>query len=112
MTTRKTNPFGKSRTEDKPYAIFQAAGGSWEWRVLKTYRRPDLDVKDRYGRWFCSVTSPHTRGYAELGDTYARKNDFDLGVSDLAVLVAATPEFLEAYRGHVRFGLGGVKPLT
>ena len=37
---RKKNPFGKSQSHDKPYAIYKNNYG-WEWRVLKTYQHPD-----------------------------------------------------------------------
>jgi len=44
------NPFGKSTTQDKPYAVYQNDFG-WEWRVLKTYQRPDKEPSNKYARW-------------------------------------------------------------
>ena len=62
------NPFGKSMTQDKPYAVYKNDFG-WEWRVLKTYQRPDKEPSNKYARWFVAATSPHMHdGGYELGD--------------------------------------------
>jgi hypothetical protein len=58
----------KTRPAGNPYAVFQAAGGSWEWRVLKVWQ---ADSTKPYARWFCSVKSPFTGGGSDMGDTYA-----------------------------------------
>jgi hypothetical protein len=108
MAQRQPNPFAKARQKEKPYAIFKSPSGEWEWRVLKTYKRPDTEAKDPFARWFCAVKSPHTYGSYELGDTYATRNSFDFGVIDLALLTAATQEFIEAYRDRVRAHPHGV----
>ena len=65
---RKKNPFGKSQSHDKPYAIYKNNYG-WEWRVLKTYQHPDNEKNNQYARWFVSATSPlmHDGGY-EMGE--------------------------------------------
>lgn len=55
MTARKTNPFGKSATKQKPYAVYRSSHG-WTWAVLKTYKRPDKEAGDQYARWFTFVT--------------------------------------------------------
>lgn len=83
------NPFSKSRKTDEPYAIYKAIG--MEWRVLKTYKQPSSEAKDPYARWFIAAKSDATFGSFELGDTYA------LDVKGYGVLVAATPEWHEAY---------------
>ena len=64
------NPFGKTRSEDKPYATY-INGEGWRWKVLKTYKHPDNEKKDPNARWFVSATSPmmHNGSY-EMGDTY------------------------------------------
>ena len=84
------NPFGKSRTTNNPYAVFRGPNG-WEWRVLKTYKTPANERKNDYSRWFVAAKSPHTWGEFEMGDTYAKE------VVTYGRLVAAEPEWLEAY---------------
>ncbi len=85
------NPFGKSRPQNQPYAIYKA--GDWTWHVCKTYKAPESEAKDTYARWFVWAKSPHTWGEFEGGDTYRRD------VVQLGRLVACTPEWLEAH-GH------------
>ena len=83
--------FGKSRTQDKPYAIYKNAIG-WEWRVLKTYKHSSAELKDPYARWFVAATSPMMpEGAYELGDTYAAE------VRDLGQLIMADKGWLEEY---------------
>jgi hypothetical protein len=85
------NPFGKSRPQTAPYAIYRA--GNMFWHVCKTYKAPENEAKDTYARWFVWAKSPHTFGSFEGGDTYRRD------VVQLGRLVACTPEWLEAH-GH------------
>lgn len=86
------NPFGKSRPQTAPYAIYKSAGGQgWTWHVCKTYKAPESEAKDIYARWFVWAQSPHTFGSFEGGDTYARD------VRGFGTLVAADPEWLAAY---------------
>lgn len=84
------NPFAKSRKIDNPHAIYVAS--NFEFRVLKTYKMAKSEDKDQYARWFVAAKSDATFGSFELGDTYKRE------VTSFARLVAATPEWLEAYR--------------
>jgi len=86
------NPFGKTRAQEKPYAIYKQ--GPFEWRVLKTYKQPSTEAKDVYARWYLSTSSPHTYGSGELGDGYAKD------IRDNAVLIQAEPEWLEHYSQH------------
>ena len=86
------NRFSKSRSLEKPYAVYRA--GDWEWRILKTYKTPASEAKDSYARWMVAARSPHTWGSFEYGDTYARE------VRDYGVCVAADPEWREAYGIH------------
>jgi len=60
------NLMAKTRPVDDPYEVWKAGG--WEWRVLKKWQADDFKP---FARWFCSVTSPHTFGMADMGDTYA-----------------------------------------
>ena len=83
------NPFGKSRKIDNPYAIYVVA--DFEFRVLKTYKLPKSEAKDRLARWFVAAKSDNTFGSFEGGDTYRSE------VERYGTLVAATPEWLEAY---------------
>lgn len=84
------NQFAKSRKTMDPYAIYQGPGITWH--VLKTYKQPSSEAKDPYARWFVAAKSEATFGGFELGDTY--KNE----VTSYGRLVAATPEWIEAYR--------------
>ena len=84
------NPFAKTRKTDNPYAIY--VGGGIEWRILKTWKMPKSELKDPYARWFVAAKSDATFGGFDMGDTY--KNE----VTSYGRLVAATPEWLEAYR--------------
>ena len=63
------NPFGKTRKVDDPYATYRGPEG-WEWRVLKTYQRPDKEKSNQCARWLCAVKSPYTFDSFEMGDTY------------------------------------------
>ena len=83
------NPFGKTRAQEKPYAIYRA--GRIEWRVLKTYKQPSNESKDIYARWYLATSSPNTYGTRELGDGYAKD------IRDNAILIEAEPEWLEHY---------------
>jgi hypothetical protein len=67
---------GKTRDNVHPYIII--AGGGWEWRVMKAYT---ADPDAQYARWFCAVSSPHTFGGADWGDTYI--SDILYGMSAL-----------------------------
>ena len=83
------NPFGKSRTQDKPYAIYKNDSG-WEWRILKTYKLAKNE--DNYSRWFVAATSPHMHdGGFELGDDYA------VNIRQSGTLVQADDGWLDAY---------------
>jgi hypothetical protein len=86
------NPFGKGRKQDAPYAIY--AAGSFEWRILKTYKQPANEAKDAYARWFVAAKSDHTWGSFELGDTYRQE------VLRYGRLVAAEPEWLASMQEH------------
>ena len=37
------NPFAKTTRQSEPYAIYKNDMAGWEWRVLKTYQRPDKE---------------------------------------------------------------------
>ena len=85
-----TNPFGKTRKVDEPYAVYRGHHG-WEWRVLKTYQRPDKERDNKYARWLCAVKSPYTHEGFDMGDTYVH----EVLVSSL--LVDADNEWEEHY---------------
>jgi hypothetical protein len=59
------NPFAKTRKLHEPYAIFINNQG-WEWRILKTYKQPSSEAKDKFARWYVAATSPHM-GDGQLG---------------------------------------------
>jgi hypothetical protein len=83
------NPFGKTRPAERPYAIYRAGGMTWH--VCKTYKMPANEAKDQFARWFVWASSPWTHGRFEGGDTYR------VEVTRYGRLVAAEPEWLEAY---------------
>ncbi len=87
----RTN-FGKTRTHDKPYAIYKDDKHGWEWRVLKTYKHSTKELDDPYARWYTSVTSPMMHnGEYEYGDTYCKDVIWN------GKLVLANKEWLEEY---------------
>lgn len=89
--SRKTNPFGKTATLANPYAIYE--GGGFTWKVLKTYRRPDLELKNpQYARWLVYASSPACPD-GEWGDTYA------VDVLRYGSLVDCTDAWRDAYGG-------------
>ena len=83
------NPFGKTRDQEKPYAIYKQ--GPFEYRVLKTYKQPSTESKDVYARWYLATKSPHTYGSFELGDGYAKD------IRDKSELILADTDWLEHY---------------
>jgi glyoxylate carboligase len=80
----------KSAKAETPHAIFANRSG-WVWRVLKVYQAPKQECTNKFARWLCYVTSPHTMGGADIGDTYK------LDVTGHATLVACSREWAEAY---------------
>ena len=88
--TATMNPFGKTRKVHDPYAVYRGHHG-WEWRVLKTYQRPDKEKNNAHARWLCAVKSPYTFDSFEMGDTYIRD------VLGNALLVDASQEWEEHY---------------
>ena len=84
------NPFGKTRKVDDPYAVYRGHHG-WEWRVLKTYQRPDKEEGNLYARWLCAVKSPYTFDSFDMGDTYVSD------VLNSGLLVDADKEWEEHY---------------
>lgn len=86
-----SNPFSKTRDAEKPYAIYQGANG-FEWRILKTYKKPENEDKDPYARWFTSATSyDMPEGTYEYGDTYRAD------ILYYGRLVYAEPEWKERF---------------
>lgn len=83
------NPLAKSRPTMSPYAIYVC--GDFVWHVLKTYKTVKSEAKDPYARWLVAAKSDNTFGSFEGGDTYRSE------VERYGTLVAATPEWLEAY---------------
>lgn len=61
------NLCGKTRDVNNPYEVW--SNGSWTWKVLKKYKSPESEAKDRFARWFCFVTSPMCPN-GEMGDVY------------------------------------------
>lgn len=57
----------KTRPVENPYLVFQDARAGWTWKVLKAWQN---DNAKPYARWFTAVSSPHTWGGYDMGDTY------------------------------------------
>ena len=89
------NSFGKTKEIGSSYATYRIDnpnnGMYFEWKVLKTYQRPDKEKDNQYARWFCAVKSPMTYDSWELGDTYVKE------ILDLANMIDATSEWKEHY---------------
>jgi len=76
MQDKEKNLCGKTRPVDNPYEIWKSFDGTWEWKVLKKYQKPSKELKNRFARWFCAVSSPYTQythGSYELGDVYVHE---------------------------------------
>jgi hypothetical protein len=84
------NPFAKTRKLHEPYAIFINNQG-WEWRILKTYKQPSSEAKDKFARWYVAAISPMTDMRWEYGDTYATE------IKNFGQLASADSEWLKAY---------------
>ena len=95
------NLLGKSRTKDKPYAIWQGFGafGDTEVRLLKTYQKPDREQKNPYAKWFVAVRSDHTYGSFDMGDSDISE------VTQGLTLKQADPLFTEQYGRTVPDGV-------
>ena len=87
--------FGKTRTQDKPYATYASPYG-WKWKVLKTYKHSTAEKKDPYARWFVAATSPmmHDGAY-EMGDTYATD------ITSNGALIDGDPAWMDEYGAPV-----------
>ena len=83
----------KTTTPERPHATF-SNGQGWEWRVLKTYQKPEKEACNLYARWMCAVSSPMTYGGYDMGDTYI-KDILDVGV----YCIQASDEFKSLYPG-------------
>jgi len=84
--------FGKTRTQDNPYATYANSNG-WVWKVLKTYKHSSAETNDPYARWFVAATSPMMQGGGyEMGDTYAQE------IKQMGELVDAEPEWRDEYK--------------
>ena len=86
------NTFGKTRSQDKPYATYANTSG-FVWKVLKTYKHSSSEAKDPCARWFVAATSPmmYNEEY-EMGDTYVRE------IIQYGELVDADPEWRDEYK--------------
>lgn len=92
-----TNPLGKSRKIENPYAIFKTRHpdlGLWEIRILKTRKLPKNE--DEFSVWYTAGKSDATHGSWEYGDMYR---------SEIVrmQLTYASEEFIDAYRDYMRF---------
>lgn len=63
VTQRKTNPAGKTRPLNKPYASWTDPSTGWQYKILKSWQ---ADNSKEYARWFMWVSGD----FAEMGDEY------------------------------------------
>ena len=87
------NPFSKTTSQAEPYAIYKNEMAGFEYKVLKTYQRPDKERLNQYSRWFLATKSPYTYGSYELGDGYINQILDDPQTH----LVSATREWRDHY---------------
>ena len=69
------NLCGKTRDINKPYEVWKGSHplmGNIEYRVLKKYQKPSLELSNQFARWFVGAKSDATFGTWEYGDTYIR----------------------------------------
>lgn len=87
------NLLGKSRTKETPYATFKGFGpfGDTTVHLLKTYQKPHKELQNNYARWFVAVSSDHTFGSFDIGDSYISEVVYGLH------LTYASDEFKENY---------------
>lgn len=83
----------RTATIDAPHAIFRSIDRTWEFRLLKTYKNPETEIRDPYARWFMAVKSSFTNGQFNIGDTYL----IEVTKADV-FLASCTAEFREAYQ--------------
>jgi len=86
------NPFGKTRSIDDCYAVYQnyyPAMGDVEYRVLKTYKLSKNE--DEYSRWLVAGKSEATYGRWEYCDMYRYE------IEQFYHLVKCDPEWEKTY---------------
>lgn len=59
----------KTRPVARPYEVWEGSGPleGWTWKILK---KNQSDDSKPYATAFCAVSSPHTFGGTDMGDTY------------------------------------------
>ncbi len=86
----------KTATIDAPHATFKGWGafGESEYRILKTYKKPESEAKDPYARWMVAVKTEATFGSFDIGDTYISDVIRDTRRMEMT---QATDEWVENY---------------
>lgn len=85
----KAVPMGRSRTRENPWITI--TNGDWTWYVLKAYSA-DPDAPN--ARWFCTVVTPYTGEWGDMGDTYVADIDGYITQIDPDVPESALPRHL------------------
>ena len=88
---RKKNPFGKTVSEDNPYAIYHDPYLDITHKILKTYQHRDNESKNINARWFVASKSPMTFDSYDMGDAYAKP------IIERCHLVSASDDWKKAY---------------
>lgn len=68
---REPNPCAVERKKENAYEYWATPDGSWVWCVLKKWKSPTNEAKDKYARWMCAVQSPLNYPSWDYGDVYA-----------------------------------------
>ena len=66
---KKTNPAGKTRKLDNPYASWVDPTTGWEYKLLKSWQ---ADNNKENARWHIAVKSSYTFGSFDMGDEYVK----------------------------------------
>jgi len=80
------NLMGKTRSVQKPYAIFKGHGpfGQTEMRLLKAWQTPAKEATNPYARWMVAAKSDMTHGSYDIGDSYIREATMGLTLVDFS----------------------------
>lgn len=93
----------KTATIENPHATFEGHGpwGPCVLHILKTYKTPSSELKDKYARWMVAAQTEYTFGSFEYGDRY-KAECFDEIVRFGYDCKHASAEFKAAYPDLVK----------
>ena len=88
----------KTATIENPHATFEGHGpwGPCVLHILKTYKKPSSELKDKYARWMVAAMTEATGNGYDIGDRY-KSECFDEIVRFGYDCTHASNEFKAAY---------------